>query len=542
MSDKDKDAAKSIASATGATPKVPNPANPTSQLLNRVRVYKGHLTRQTLVAERAIAFAEATPSSLAVQDLEDAFQRISDLLDKVTQDYLSLMELDPSNSDTYEQRLEQTDQKGIAVKETLMSTIAAATRASAMPVNAPPMPAPAPAPGAPAPRTVRVQTALQPEKLSRDATPQFLRSLARKLRAFHSASNMQLLSIPDQQAYFFQSLDLDLETTVRGDIDDATAIFGDDGCVAVLEKHFLITYPIFTRRLGFFRDTQVQGQSFSDWFARLRQLGDESELPSLGVDDLYVHRMISGCIDTELKKKFLKLQDPTLEEMLHESSVHEATKRSLKATNDGRHKNGNSGKLATVKGDLKNKCYSCGEDRHASGQTCSAKNKTCRQCGKTGHVATSKSGQQVCMSKNASGGNSDANKGKKGGKPSGDSKPSKPKPKPAEAKQADTDTKTVRCSAVKVCQVYSRAKDLRKFEINDRIIIQNPINKHWNLKARVLSQHNPRSYEVQTEDGKIFVRNGRFLRADTALQEEQEVILAENNAELRRSAKIANQQ
>ena len=91
-------------------------------------------------------------------------------------------------------------------------------------------------------------------------------------------------------------------------------------------------------------------------------------------------------------------------------------------------------------------------------------------------------------------------------------------------------------------QFNSRAKDLRKFEINDRIIIQNPINKRWDLKARVLSQHNPRSYEVQTEDGKIFVRNGRFLRADTALQEEQEVILAENNAELRRSARIANQQ
>ena len=122
---------------------------------------------------------------------------------------------------------------------------------------------------------------------------------------------MERASKPDQQAYLFACLDGELKVYLRGRVSDATAIWGLDGCVEMLEERFRQLYPKFTRRMAFFGYNQAKGQSFADYYAALRQKGDEAVLSGLQTDDLYVFWLIHGCSDEHLREKLTELKDPT---------------------------------------------------------------------------------------------------------------------------------------------------------------------------------------------------------------------------------------
>ena len=51
-----------------------------------------------------------------------------------------------------------------------------------------------------------------------------------------------------------------------------------------------------------------------------------------------------------------------------------------------------------------------------------------------------------------------------------------------------------------------------QFRINQRVVVQNPQNRTWTLKGRIIEDAGHRSYKIKMENGNILRRNSRFIR------------------------------
>ena len=58
---------------------------------------------------------------------------------------------------------------------------------------------------------------------------------------------------------------------------------------ALLEKEFDSTWPMFNRRLDFFRFEQKEGQAFSDFVAKLELKAREADLQTLDEEEIMIH-------------------------------------------------------------------------------------------------------------------------------------------------------------------------------------------------------------------------------------------------------------
>ena len=191
----------------------------------------------------------------------------------------------------------------------------------------------------------------------------------------------------------FQCLDLNLETMLRQQVSEVTQIWGHNGCIAKLEEIFKISYPLHARRYDFHATNQDRGQVFSDFYAKLKQKGDEADLANMTIDDIYVFRILMGTTDQELLKRFMKLKEPTLKDILKEGEDYEIYMRNQKMTAGPT--------MATVAAvmqqsltqdqalalykSLKGKCMGCGKPKHETRQACSQYGKTCSKCQKLNH-------------------------------------------------------------------------------------------------------------------------------------------------------------
>ena len=66
---------------------------------------------------------------------------------------------------------------------------------------------------------------------------------------------------------------------------------------------------------------------FTEYCQGIIQKGDEADLPNLDVQDMNVHRFISGCVDEHLREELLKLPAPvTSDAVLEYAGRYEAAK------------------------------------------------------------------------------------------------------------------------------------------------------------------------------------------------------------------------
>ena len=68
-----------------------------------------------------------------------------------------------------------------------------------------------------------------------------------------------------------------------------------------------------------------------DFIAHLKNLGEEADLDDLSVDDLYVFRLICECSDSDLRDKYLKIESPSLNDLMRITRAHEVARAALKA-------------------------------------------------------------------------------------------------------------------------------------------------------------------------------------------------------------------
>ncbi len=356
-----------------------------------LRAHKGHLTRLIEEGDRVKAFAAHNPSAFVVQQLETAYAAISSRHQRIQDCYIRLQELDPDNFDAYDTRMDEVSKRFDAIGADLLRVHANC--------SAPAAPLLATAPTLCPDARVKIDDTLKPTKLTDDHGPVEMRNWLLKFRAWYTTSAMDRRTIGEQQAYFFLCLGSTLETRMRLKVEPTTPIFeipGDDtSVVSLLEEDFLQRYPIFMRRLEYFRFDQAANQDAVDWIAKLEQKGNEADLHRLSVDQIHVFRVICGCTDKRLREKFLKIKEPTLEKIKEEARVYAAASTITKAFEKphrgarvtDRPREDKEGKKSIDKMKKKRRCDACGIFGHGS-VDCHRKDKlTCHACGKPGHIA-----------------------------------------------------------------------------------------------------------------------------------------------------------
>lgn len=340
-----------------------------------------------------------------VTRLEEAIASIETALEKFKRTSYQLIELDPDSFDTYDDNLSTEFQRCDQAKRDIFDFILQCRQANIAPQ------APAHQPPAPAAGRIKTYDALKPFTLTRDHTPAELRNWILQFKAFYSTSQMDQLNIEDQQAFLRICVEPLLYERFRFKIGAATPVFDAnpavDSCIRFLEDEFSLQYPLFLRRLDFFRASQTKGQAFSDFLTKLDSQAEEADLLNLGPEDIYIFRYICACTDTKLKEKLLKLDNPTREDIKRTTHNYESTQINLKAfdvakankataknqgqksgrnqnqnQNHNRNQNQNQRKTPNF---LKGKCWRCASDDHQAGD-CKHKNATCKYCKKKGHT------------------------------------------------------------------------------------------------------------------------------------------------------------
>ena len=355
--------------------------------------------------DRLMQFFAVNPSSRGASELEEALYILKQKTDKVDELYTELLDEDDDadRAVVYNERLDANADIRAQYVTAVLDLIEQVGKA--------PVPQPAAAPAYAGGGRPKICDALKPSTLTVENTPAEYRSWLNKYKAYYTTSRMDLYTVPEQHVFMYNVLSVDLETqiTEHEDYDVQLPVFNDAGnsMADILTGVFHHRYPLFNRRLEFFRYTQSQGQGFTNYMANLRQKGDEADLHALGVDEMYVFRFLTGVCDTKLRERFLKLDNPNLEAMKQAARAYEVGKLAEEAMDerpgvsrvakvDAARSTKKSGEYKPEKKkippELMGKCFRCGDPSHVvSACPMERKDCICTTCKKVGHL------QIVCM-------------------------------------------------------------------------------------------------------------------------------------------------
>jgi len=156
-------------------------------------------------------------------------------------------------------------------------------------------------------------TALKPDKLTTDFTPDEFREWREQWYSYFEASNFEAVSERCQQQYLKACLNTNLKLRLSEKCNKDTPIFGaDDSCMAYLQQEFDAQYPLQNRRLEFFHYKQQSGQLMSDFALKLKRLWEQADIHKIDPEELLVYRYMTGCTDQKLRNELLKIEDPTV--------------------------------------------------------------------------------------------------------------------------------------------------------------------------------------------------------------------------------------
>ncbi|CAB4045926.1 hypothetical protein COA94_08935, partial, partial [Paramuricea clavata] len=267
-------------------------------------------------------------------------------------------------------------------------------------------------------RSRRINDSLKPAVLSKDASPTELRHWIDSFKAYYSSNDMDDFSKEERRSYFKILLDSDLKTRIMAKMNDTTDVFGEDGCIQLLENDFLGRYPLFSRRLDFFQYQQKNGQAFTDFVAKSKELSRLADLEKLSVEEIFVFCLLRGTTDSALLDDLLELPEKTLKNVentgkMYESKLISRSKLNanlnepvLKVTSQYQRRNQvkpkprqdqdrferrmpTSQKHPTTIREMKERgiCTRCGKGNHIANECSYERNVICNHCGIKGHIA-----------------------------------------------------------------------------------------------------------------------------------------------------------
>ena len=364
----------------------------------KVAAYRGHLTRVFNRAERECSLASSTPSVQLFDDLKETLkeikQRHKDMVTSISTAQVGNLgntEIQTYCTNTLDDLSTSYDQHSRAIYEAL-TALESELQLNNNNMNVT-------ASGWADEQKPKADTTLRPQKVTSDFTPVELKIWLNNFRSFYSASHFDKSTIDVQQAYFLSFLSSDIRQRIEPLIKPHTQILDtQDGCYSLLIDHFKLLVPIFNRILDYFAVKQNPGESSCQFYARMEQIGNEADLASLSVDDLYAQRILEGLTDRKLRDRLLKLPDKTKKSFLAEMRTYDAALASAKRLDEPTNRAralARSGRIepVTTLAQLRGRCLKCGK-KHKTSECRLPKTTSCHNCGKAGHLRT------VCLGVN----------------------------------------------------------------------------------------------------------------------------------------------
>ena len=358
--------------------------------------FKAAFTRIEGVNERLVEYAPAVASPQTVSELEKALSKIETQYDRLNQcvDELSALSIDDDELEDY---------RGFQAKvcdryEKNRSLILDAIKVVGVPAREPIQTARGTGGGA---GRLNINKSLKPFTLLATHNPTEFKNWARQFKAYYRSSNMDVLEVPDQQIYLQSCIEPTLFAKISGKLDDTTEMFGiDDGCLALLVKDFEERWPIFNRRLAFFRSAQQSGQETSTWFNELEELSLEADISELTTEEILVFRILCGMSNHKIRHELTKMKTPTLKdykEKIVEMEISRRMESSLDTTRTAKaaavkQKSGSRNQTNKQSGlskaeynkSMQGRCYRCGSKDHTR-RDCPRTDLVCHACGVQGH-------------------------------------------------------------------------------------------------------------------------------------------------------------
>ena len=110
-----------------------------------------------------------------------------------------------------------------------------------------------------------------------------------RFRAYHNSSNLQVLTLNDQQAFLVACVDDHIADRLTKTASETRAIFPnevDHSCYNILEQLFQERIPLLLRKQQFLSYTQSEGQSGLKFRKELRNLADEANITEMMPEDM----------------------------------------------------------------------------------------------------------------------------------------------------------------------------------------------------------------------------------------------------------------
>ena len=167
---------------------------------------------------------------------------------------------------------------------------------------------------------LKIAGTLKPKKLRATDTPQQFHAWEERLKAYFTTGGLDKIGMGVQQAVVRALIDVELELTIKHRLDQTVPIFPadnqgeDDECMTkILDAQIMMRHPLAVHRYNFLKHSLKLGQSVAQWRVQHRQLGNETDLERLTLEDLYsltYVRALSGVPD--LGDKLLHCVEPNV--------------------------------------------------------------------------------------------------------------------------------------------------------------------------------------------------------------------------------------
>ena len=227
-------------------------------------------------------------------------------------------------------------------------------------------------------RVAKSVDSLKPDQLTRSMKPTEFRHWRQRFDDWYATSCFDVMAMESQIAFLRSAIESELAEQV--DFVGATTI---KMALDRVEAQFMVNHPIMNRRVEFLTMQQKEGQLMSDHIVALNKAGLEADVDKMSAEDWKATRIISSCIDKEMRTKLLEMKPavankPTVAELELVVHSYEARKISEDLLTGGGPKN----RRAEVSGV---ECWKCRQRGHFQHKCPVPKNKLkCTVCNTTG--------------------------------------------------------------------------------------------------------------------------------------------------------------